>query len=223
MSNIKENFIQNFNQTDSLNINNLNNNKNNISNFTHQIKNLSKIRNILDLPKLNRTKENINFLYENFKDLSFFRLGIINYGEKTINDILESCHLLELNKNSVILNSRENAKSSYILLSGEILISTKEAIFEINTKIKNVKRKISTEKSYTYKAIDSLGNQSGELFNNRKSTNFFEENNNNYNDNNNEGFIGLKLKNTDKFMSENWYVKIGDIFGDKSLLERKTR
>jgi hypothetical protein len=222
----EENINEKYFQTESLNniINtNANNNINNTytntdSNInTFQINNLSKIRKILDLPKQYRTEENIKFLYENFKDLSFFRLGIIYYGKEIIEDILKCCCLLDLNYNSVILNSRENAKSAYILVTGEILISTKEAIYESNPK-KNVRRKISTEK--LYKAIETFGSQSAEIINNRKCINFFEENS----INNNDIYpLTPKLKNAVNLMNENWFVKIGEMFGDKSLLERKIR
>jgi hypothetical protein len=174
-------------------------------------KNLSLIRNILELPRQNRTKENLEYLLENFKDINFFRLGIVNYGKEIIYNILECCGLLELNENSVILNSKENATSAYILISGEILISTKEAIFEQRKKSKDLKKKLS---SIVYKYLH------------RKSTNFFLVNNENekekVNDEENEE-DSKKIKNCEKLIIENWHVKIGEMFGDKSLIERKIR
>ncbi len=187
-------------------------NDNIIKSFNNKINNnLYLIRNILELPKQNRTKENLNFLLDIFKDLDFFRLGIVNYGINIIYDFLECCCLLELNENSVILNSKENAKSAYILISGDILISTKEAIFEQKPKSKFLKKQFS---SGVFKFLL------------RKSTNFsidkLEEDKANERINENEE-ENKKIKNGEKLIIENWHVKIGEMFADKSLIERKIR
>jgi hypothetical protein len=171
---------------------------------------IEEIRNILEKTKNNRTKDNIKFLYNNFKVFNFFQSGISNYGAEIIYSLLECCHLLELPTNSVILNTKENAKSAYILLSGKVLISTKQAIFR---EINNPRKKTNSKQLISN--IQGTLNNFLELFEKRKSLNFIQ--------NESEGDLEELKNKEENSRYEYWNVKIGDMFGDKSLIERKIR
>jgi len=164
--------------------------------------NLKLLKDLLKIPKGNKSIEEMNLLYKHLKEYKFFKIGKETYGKNTLISLIDSCEFFEIEKDEIMINLGETVKSAFILLNGEIKICSHNPLLkytedEQGTGEENV-RKIDQNYNNNF-----FGNQFEKLIN----------------DNN---LIAKKVKQTKRFnLEDEWFVPIGDIFGDKCLIERK--
>jgi len=173
------------------------------------------IKNTLTIAKGNKTKEDLIILSEYFMNFLFFNSGLETYGKNTLINLLDSCTLLELDKNHTIISIGDTVKSAYILINGEIKISSHNQFNkfikdELHDKIEGSER---INKSLNVLLYKSIKYENFDLDSNLESI---------IKNPNNLKYMKFKSHKPSNIEDE-WFVKIGEMFGDKCLIERKTR
>jgi hypothetical protein len=116
--------------------------------------------------------------------------------------LIDSCEFLEIEKDEIMINLGETVKSAFILLNGEIKICSHNPLL-----------KYPEDEQET-------GEENFGKINQNYYNNFFGNQFENLINHNN--LIAKKVKQTKRFnLEDDWFVPIGEIFGDKCLIERK--
>lgn len=160
--------------------------------------NLKNIRDLLGIQKGVKSIEELSFLFNFLMRYNFFKIANETYTKNTIISIIDSSEFIELQKDEIIINLGETVKSAYILLAGEIKISSHNPLFNCTQDDEEENNKLNENPTNLHLySLDKLNYQN------------------------------IKLPKPNEIKSFNiedeWFVPIGDMFGDKCLIERKTR
>lgn len=177
---------------------------------------LLKIQNILKIPKGAKSIEDLRFLYNYCMNFKFFSTGIELYGKNTILNLLDCCNYFEVAANDIVINLGDNVKSAFILISGSIKISSlKKDVDETEQDKVRFKTSDKINKVLNLFLYKTLKNVTGDFQHSIRQT------------------MEMLLANSIRFskpknkkvvnIEDDWCVGIGEMFGDKYLIERKTR
>jgi len=190
--------------------NQLENTENEIKSKTEEkINEFEKVQSLMKIPKGEKSNEELNFLYNFFLSFKFFNSRFEMYGKNVLLSLVDSCELLEVKKNEFIINVGDSVKNAFILINGKIKISSNNPG---NARLKTTNKLNKALNLFLYKTFKNIHNHLKEDFDEPMDKL----------ENKNFRFSKLKPKNAFDIEDE-WFVEIGDLFGDKCLLERKTR
>ncbi len=177
---------------------------------------LLKIEKIMKISKGSKSTEDLIFLFNYFVNFKFFSTGIQLYGKNTMINLLDCSNFKELAANDIIINLGDNVGSAYILISGNIKVSSLRIGNENNEKDK-VRFKTSEKINkilniFLYNLLKSI--QGNIQYNIQQIIDKLHANNIRFSKPNHKKIFNIE---------DEWYVRIGEMFGEKYLIERKSR
>jgi len=180
-------------------------------------KTLDKLKNILTSLKGYKSKDELKFLLNFFLNFKFFRIGINTYGKDLLINILDCCGFIEVEKNEILISVGDTVKSAYILISGKVKISSINPIQYLRNENENNKFKTKDKLNkflnvFSHQSLKKVNDETNNIFGEGMSKLF----------NKNVRF-SLVIPKRNLRVENDWFVKIGEMFGDKSLIERKNR